>query len=228
MKNVASSRTRNFGMLFIVSPREAGYRCSIPVRWGVASRVIINKRDLEERYPEVDLDGFIPTHRVEVRRQGTKTVLREDFVELSEPNERGLCFGIVPGEDEPFYALIPPKRWQCLEVPGLVKAYVVKYRPDHVRPGERQGVVYFIQAGEDGPIKIGWSSDVEKRIAQLQTANAHKLILLGTIPGSLQDESAIHAMFDHLRLEAEWFRDSPEIRLYVAEKGGGSSIQPSN
>jgi len=35
--------------------------------------------------------------------------------------------------------------------------------------------VYFIQRGEDGPIKIGWSNSVRTRLATLQTAHHERL-----------------------------------------------------
>ena len=113
-----------------------------------------------------------------------------------------------------------PERWQPLEQHGIVRARAVKYMPDYVRPSDRFGHVYFVQStGPGGPIKIGWSQDITRRVGELQTANAHALRLIGKIAGTLQDEAAMHARFAHLRMEAEWFRDAPEIHAHLAENG---------
>ena len=48
--------------------------------------------------------------------------------------------------------------------------------------------VYFIQAGEDGPIKIGYAANVQRRIAALRTACPTELRELGYIDG---DQAAV-------------------------------------
>jgi DNA-binding transcriptional MocR family regulator len=45
--------------------------------------------------------------------------------------------------------------------------------------GEMKRSVYFIQRGEDGPIKIGVSADVAGRLRMLQAASREPLVLLG-------------------------------------------------
>jgi hypothetical protein len=68
---------------------------------------------------------------------------------------------------------------------------------------------YFIQAGPDGPVKIGIADDVEKRLKELQTGCPHDLRIIGRIKGNV--ESRLHEIFDQFRLRGEWF--SPDIRL---------------
>ncbi len=41
--------------------------------------------------------------------------------------------------------------------------------------------IYFIGSLESGTVKIGKSNNPEKRLAELQTGNPHKLILYGVI-----------------------------------------------
>lgn len=171
--------------------------------------------DLRSRYPHAELDGFRPSFRVEVYDPRARKVLREDFIELRE-EERGIQFGYCPEDQEPLYAFISPSLWQSLETHGVVRAHPIRYQRDYMPPGSRGGVVYFIQSGEDGPIKIGWSEDVIRRLAELQTANAHPLRVLGTVPGTLQDEATMHQRFAHLRMEAEWFQNDPEIVDFVS------------
>ena len=81
-------------------------------------------------------------------------------------------------------------------------------------------MVYFIQRGDDGPIKIGFSEIVPDRIRMLQTGSAEKLKLRALMEGSLADERAIHAMFEEGRMSGEWFRsDTPGLQDFMAAVG---------
>lgn len=175
---------------------------------------------LERSYPHTSLEGFVPTHHVRIF--SGSLVSREDYVALKEPDSRGIRYGFVPGREEALYAVISNGKWQCFEGHGLIKDDPIRYVADYVPPSACDGFVYFVQSGEGGPIKIGWSQDVERRILQLQTANAHRLHLIGRVPGRMEDEAAMHAKFAHLRMEGEWFRDHSEIREYLRQVGGTS------
>ena len=77
---------------------------------------------------------------------------------------------------------------------------------------------YFIQAGKNGPIKIGVSGDPLGRVQQLQTGHYAKLSLLGTIDGVGKDgEGKLHYKFRHLCIRGEWFRPEPELLSCIAE-----------
>jgi len=69
-----------------------------------------------------------------------------------------------------------------------------------------QGFVYFIQSGDQGPLKIGWAMQPSKRLKELQTGNPQKLRLLSTLAGSLRDEGAWHEWFKAHRITGEWFQ----------------------
>lgn len=79
---------------------------------------------------------------------------------------------------------------------------------------EKEGsCVYFAEA--DGRVKIGWSKKVASRVAQLQTANAVPLRLLGVIPGGRALERQLHERFAPARLSGEWFEATPDLLAYV-------------
>jgi hypothetical protein len=82
--------------------------------------------------------------------------------------------------------------------------------------------VYFIQAGQGGPIKIGTSRSPARRFYQLQTASAIQLAPLGLMKGGRNLERAIHAAIDEIspsaRLKGEWFRPLPGLLDYIAEE----------
>ena len=77
--------------------------------------------------------------------------------------------------------------------------------------------VYFIQAGEDGPVKIGSAKDVAKRVINLQSGNHKKLRLISVRPGGLTEEGLIQKQFADDRLTGEWFRPSDRL-LREADK----------
>ena len=76
---------------------------------------------------------------------------------------------------------------------------------------ETERSVYFIQRGENGPIKIGVSADVAGRLRMLQAASQEPLALLGTLPGGADLEQALHDRFRDQKVRGEWFRPSPEL-----------------
>lgn len=67
-------------------------------------------------------------------------------------------------------------------------------------------MLYFIKDSFTQAIKIGYSKKPQKRLSGLQTANCHKLILLGTIRGTPADEDDFHRRFAQHRMEGEWFK----------------------
>ena len=144
----------------------------------------------------------------------SNALLREDFVSV-EGAPGSLRFGYVPLNEDPLYAILPNGKWQCLDLHGKVLVEEISFVEEYVPVSERPGFVYFIRAGDDGAIKIGWSQDVEFRKAQLQTGNALPLKTLAVMAGTLELEKALHLRFAHLRLESEWFRGSQELLTFI-------------
>lgn len=82
----------------------------------------------------------------------------------------------------------------------------------------RQCHVYFIQEGDNGPIKIGYAhTDVASRMRSMQTSNSSDLRLLGTIPAKICDERRWHHAFAAERKRGEWFYPSPRLLSAIAE-----------
>lgn len=75
------------------------------------------------------------------------------------------------------------------------------------RPKELTNI-YFIGSIKLGAVKIGSSSDPEKRLKQLQTGQHEKLTLFGVLRDVEQEkEKEIQSFFNVLgdRLEGEWY-----------------------
>ena len=82
------------------------------------------------------------------------------------------------------------------------------------------GFIYFIQEEESGNIKIGFSEKHPKgRLKDFQTGNSNKLILLGYIEGTYEDEYNLHQEFseERIREENEWFESSPRLVNRIKE-----------
>lgn len=69
--------------------------------------------------------------------------------------------------------------------------------------------VYVIQAGPDGPVKIGHCKDAWRRRENLQIGSPFPLYLRGTLPGGAAEEKILHDKFRHLRVRGEWFDLDP-------------------
>jgi len=77
-------------------------------------------------------------------------------------------------------------------------------------------LTYFIQRGTDGPIKIGRTKALAKRLEVLQGASAEKLVVRGWIHGDL--ESQMHELFAAHRMHGEWFRPDAEIMAFIQHR----------
>jgi len=80
------------------------------------------------------------------------------------------------------------------------------------------GYIYFIQMGEIGPIKIGFTKDVKKRLFFLQTATPYSLRLLCVFPGNEEMEREIHTCLGDIRLRGEWFLPHPFLLRAIEEE----------
>lgn len=106
----------------------------------------------------------------------------------------------------------------------------VRYRAAHIRPEQipcpvvthapkkprlpTAEWVYFIAAGERGPIKIGIATDVRSRMRSHQCSNPTELLLLRAVPGGRWLEACLHEWFAPWRIRGEWFAPcAPLLRL---------------
>lgn len=79
---------------------------------------------------------------------------------------------------------------------------------------------YAIQAGENGPIKIGVAKTPWERLKTLQTGNHEELRGLAAWRVLPWEEAEIHEEFGYARIRGEWFRPVPELVEFVLAQGG--------
>lgn len=79
-------------------------------------------------------------------------------------------------------------------------------------------MIYFIQRGGiDGPIKIGYALNPDKRLVTLQTASPERLALLATDLGDRHREAQLHFHFAECRISGEWYEPSDSLRTLIRE-----------
>jgi hypothetical protein len=86
--------------------------------------------------------------------------------------------------------------------------------------------VYFVRpVGMDGPIKIGCSAKPMDRIKVLSAWSPFELELIGSVPGSFDDENMLHRRFSNLHTRKEWFLSSAPLRETIERIIGGTPIR---
>lgn len=88
-------------------------------------------------------------------------------------------------------------------------------------------VVYFIRAGKDGPVKIGWSSDLKARVRNISQGLPDAAVLEATIPGGRKLEKRIHGALHQSRRRLEWFNPTDEVRglIIIAKAHGRPAVE---
>jgi hypothetical protein len=77
-------------------------------------------------------------------------------------------------------------------------------------------VTYFVQAGTDGPIKIGSTQNLAARFRGLQMMSPLELRLLGVAPVDIEDEC--HRLLARWRIHGEWFAPVPQVLQLIRER----------
>jgi DNA-binding CsgD family transcriptional regulator len=87
--------------------------------------------------------------------------------------------------------------------------------------------VYFVRRRDGtGPIKIGMSSQVERRIKQLEIDHKVKLTVLAQAEGGFRDELRMHHMLADHRLEGEWFAPSAAVLSVIDQITRDGALPP--
>lgn len=94
-----------------------------------------------------------------------------------------------------------------------VRADVDRIRDYRAQAARTEFVRYVYAVGDGTAIKIGFSGRHPSlgRFAQLQTASAKELKLIGALVGTVNDERDLHRRFAEHHLRGEWFNHVSEI-----------------
>lgn len=88
--------------------------------------------------------------------------------------------------------------------------------------------VYFMRRTDGvGPIKIGCSKMLPRRLAAMQVWSPHIIEVVAHCPGTFADEQRLHRQFAEHRLHGEWFEPAPELLSVVARVASVGQLPPS-
>lgn len=79
--------------------------------------------------------------------------------------------------------------------------------------------VYFIQEGDDGPVKIGEAFDPVKRLSELQCGNPRALALRAVVLATDETERSLHLKWSSIRIRGEWFESERIVPLAQQVQG---------
>lgn len=77
-------------------------------------------------------------------------------------------------------------------------------------------MIYFIQAGEDGPVKIGKANNPQKRLAVLQTGSSDRLYIRAVLDAPDEAEKHLHKTLAGAKMRGEWFSPSLQTNCIMA------------
>lgn len=116
-------------------------------------------------------------------------------------------------------------RYEHMSIETLVRQGVhidvLLYHTWRAGGGKCTGYVYFIQAGEGGPIKIGWAKNVLARLSNLQIGNHMPLTMRAKFAAPMGMERALHVIFDNLWTRGEWFTPGYELTALISRIANG-------
>jgi len=69
-----------------------------------------------------------------------------------------------------------------------------------------------------GPVKIGNSKNINRRLSELQCGNPFSLKVIQTMPGNQYEEAIIHTMLHEHRVDGgghEWYHQTPTVKQLI-------------
>jgi hypothetical protein len=89
-----------------------------------------------------------------------------------------------------------------------------------------RGFIYFARM-HTGAVKIGFSTDVERRVQSLYYVVPGGVEVLCSINGTPAGEKWVQSKFHHLRISGEWFEASDDLMSFIDKASlAGSAVLP--
>lgn len=101
-------------------------------------------------------------------------------------------------------------------------AWIQRERRNSVAFG-RESVVYFVRRA-DGCIKIGFTSDLDRRLLELRKKFRCQVECLATAAGGADVEARVHRRFADAHVGEEWFSPAPALVELVARVAAGEDL----
>ena len=107
-------------------------------------------------------------------------------------------------------------RQRCDDLSQVLREWIEKGRRTRTGRQFSAGYVYFIGCAD--AVKIGFTTDVDRRVYDMKTYQFSPVEVLLVIPGLRQVERELHQRFSHLRIQREWFRADPELMEFIGKE----------
>lgn len=82
-------------------------------------------------------------------------------------------------------------------------------------PKNQVGFIYFAHAVGTSFVKIGWTTLIEGRMAQIQVGCPHRVVPLGGVPARWGDEPKFFSVFAAHRVRGEWFERTGRLDEFL-------------
>jgi hypothetical protein len=102
--------------------------------------------------------------------------------------------------------------------PDAGKAWVQAHYPRSISVN-RKAVVYVARRFSDNAVKVGFTSDVVRRMSEVGKETGESVVLLACWPGDKPEELRIHALLAKASLGLEWFAPTSEVEAFVESLG---------
>jgi T5orf172 domain len=79
--------------------------------------------------------------------------------------------------------------------------------------------IYFLECLPNGPVKIGHSQKLSRRLLALTATNGAQTRFLGAIAGSKAQEQRLHEQFKHIRDHHEWYHCHIDLLQFLVQHG---------
>lgn len=152
---------------------------------------------------------------------GRAKMTRQDFERIVRENE--ILWSALGANGE-----VPEQRMLSIVASGRAEreaeplAAAIDSRPTEQGVPTGPGV-YFVRAGDIGPIKIGKATRcIARRVRSLQTASPVELVFLGALPMHT-DEAILHRRWRMQRIRGEWFKATPDLLEFIASLAKGKA-----
>lgn len=86
--------------------------------------------------------------------------------------------------------------------------------------------LYFIQQKSGGPINVGGTRNVKRRLYDLQAANPEELRLMACVCARPSLETDIYALLDAIRIRSKWFEatELTQNLMHAARQEGATGL----
>jgi hypothetical protein len=139
----------------------------------------------------------------------TKPPVQQKLYSMNDSRIRSILINEVRKNayktNDPRWEQVNQRKFEAEMAEKTRREMAANRKVDNTKEKDAKGFIYFIQAINGGPVKIGFSICPEKRMSELQTANPYKLDLIGSIKGNVFAEKKLHRHLIHARTFGEWF-----------------------